>query len=741
MKKLIFFTLCLAVLICASPAWPVVQDLGILSYHATADNWGKFLAADGHACRCWMYEGDHSMLFYNLDTQDVQHISTTLIGRSGVRMPASSNRFYITTYDGGWDGGNDFAYYDLTTKTFHYVSRMYIAGSPPSAGDPNGYSDKGVHAIWETPNGTIVVTTTGMGIYQMMINQPWIGRVFTYVPSSGILTDKGMVDLNGATTYKGEWPASGGSYPTNPSAGDYYKCSDAGTMGGITYVKGDYFVYTTTWAKHGSHYGYSMVADDNYAYMGMYANRNPSDPYSKWFYLAIMNLSNSAVTTYWKNTNLTSCVVEMSADGYAYAYVTPSIGGYYKFRLNGTASPVGVNSYTPATTWNHTADTYGPFDFTLFQPDANGNVTLKWQVPSAPGVWKHATVTGVKAYANNIWKASLLHNGDIMFKGAIANTDYGEIYLFHNDDTVTPLGEPVLPNYYSFIYDRFRRKVRMIGYTNAMWEVDLTQPWTLNIDSSNYTVSNPKQQTPPNSGGRYFRQGFIGIDQYFYMMADGEGVGPVCGIGWLNPADNSVGYLDMDSTYAPRALIKCRTGTCGALSTNNVVDASKDGVVMIFDCLSKKKIHQFTPVPGQNYAGYIAEPWTPAQQAADSTKIGRLLGLIEGTPNQIYLLNTYTGALEWGPINVSGKAFGMSYWHDKQLVVGPDGFVWLFIDNNICKINPADGTVTVVVSSQTIGQMIWRGINLYVFNTSDYHVRKYTGLIPRPLPYLILLLN
>ena len=64
-------------------------------------------------------------------------------------------------------------------------------------------------------------------------------------------------------TYKGLWDASGGSYPGAGTEGDYYQISVAGTMGGTSYVLGDYFGYSlATWAKIPIDYlGFDMTGD------------------------------------------------------------------------------------------------------------------------------------------------------------------------------------------------------------------------------------------------------------------------------------------------------------------------------------------------------------------------------------------------------------------------------------------------------------------------------------------------
>jgi hypothetical protein len=77
------------------------------------------------------------------------------------------------------------------------------------------------------------------------------GAANGYVPldaSSKIATTYLPDAILGSVKYKGTLNASGGSYPSSPSKGDYYVVSTPGTIGSVTYTNGDWAVYNgTTW--------------------------------------------------------------------------------------------------------------------------------------------------------------------------------------------------------------------------------------------------------------------------------------------------------------------------------------------------------------------------------------------------------------------------------------------------------------------------------------------------------------
>ena len=54
----------------------------------------------------------------------------------------------------------------------------------------------------------------------------------------------------GQLTYRGAWDASGGTYPSSPSLGDFYKISVAGTISSVDYAIGDNIIYNGSgWDK------------------------------------------------------------------------------------------------------------------------------------------------------------------------------------------------------------------------------------------------------------------------------------------------------------------------------------------------------------------------------------------------------------------------------------------------------------------------------------------------------------
>lgn len=56
--------------------------------------------------------------------------------------------------------------------------------------------------------------------------------------------------MTGQLIYRGTWSAVGGTYPTAPILGDYYRISVAGTISGTVFAVNDSIIYNgTSWDK------------------------------------------------------------------------------------------------------------------------------------------------------------------------------------------------------------------------------------------------------------------------------------------------------------------------------------------------------------------------------------------------------------------------------------------------------------------------------------------------------------
>ncbi|PIU53174.1 MAG: hypothetical protein COS90_07460, partial [Deltaproteobacteria bacterium CG07_land_8_20_14_0_80_60_11] len=121
------------------------------------------------------------------------------------------------------------------------------------------------------------------------------------------------------------------------------------------------------------------------------------------------------------------------------------------------------------------------------------------------------------------------------------------------------------------------------------------------------------------------------------------------------------------------------------------------------------------PLPGVSDAGKILE-----------VAPGVVLGVVPGKPKSwVYKADLRQGKVLWQK-ELDGTAFGGVRGFDRRLIRGPDGQVWLYINNRICRINPADGSHREVMEAPPAGNLLFFNKELYIYGGTS--LRKISGL-------------
>ncbi|HPM83622.1 MAG TPA: hypothetical protein PLF81_23115 [Candidatus Anammoximicrobium sp.] len=89
--------------------------------------------------------------------------------------------------------------------------------------------------------------------------------------------------------------------------------------------------------------------------------------------------------------------------------------------------------------------------------------------------------------------------------------------------------------------------------------------------------------------------------------------------------------------------------------------------------------------------------------------------------------------LESGQTRYPGRVLTGIYRYDHTDVVrGPDGCGWLFVDESLCRILP-DGTLrTVRPQIDFRGKMLWHGKTLYIWNGGCVYSRLFANVVRIP---------
>ena len=109
---------------------------------------------------------------------------------------------------------------------------------------------------------------------------------------------------------------------------------------------------------------------------------------------------------------------------------------------------------------------------------------------------------------------------------------------------------------------------------------------------------------------------------------------------------------------------------------------------------------------------------------------GLILGLVEGSPkSRVYKFDLQAGKLVFAK-DLDGKMFGNVRGYDRRVIKGPDGCVWLYINETICRINPADGGVERILDAPPAGNLLFFQGNLYIYGSTD--LRRISRMFQEP---------
>jgi chitodextrinase len=189
-------------------------------------------------------------------------------------------------------------------------------------------------------------------------------------------------------------------------------------------------------------------------------------------------------------------------------------------------------------------------------------------------------------------------------------------------------------------------------------------------------------------------------------------------IAWYNPADGTYGGLrEPFLNYDVRDLISINGGKKLVYSSLMVAPATSPKLFVI-DTATKtvEKSYDLNAMGLTNsHTGAIVE-----------IEPGVIMG---GEGGVLYRFDTNTGKMDWIVGEPSGTQFGSAPTWFRQLILGPDGYVWLFIDNNIYRVNPKDGSTQKIVSnSPDSGTLTFFNNDLYIAGYTKAKLYRVTNL-------------
>jgi len=338
-----------------------------------------------------------------------------------------------------------------------------------------------------------------------------------------------------------------------------------------------------------------------------------------------------------------------------------------------------------------------------------GEVTIRFKQTNA-AAWTTSTIQGMPIYPCAVKRLLKLPDGRILGTTPFVGPAF---VLDRKTNAAAYLG--MLP---SSVYDMLEHdgKVYFAGYVNAFAQYDLAKPWTLTA-SHDAKPGNPKN-LQLNFGGKYNYFLAAAKDGRIYAAGHHERDSLGGSLAWYDPRSGESGGLrEPLLRHDVSDLLGLNDGTLIVLSAFAVGGAAS-GRIFVWDAVNHALAATLEPFPelpdtgkifpaGKDLVMGVARLKAPADPA-------------EARLNLVYKLNVKTGEVLLNK-KVPGRFFTgssaddlLSY--DSRFELGPDGCGWLFIDNWLSRIHPADGRIEPILEMQLKGRLLFADNDLYVYN-------------------------
>jgi hypothetical protein len=518
------------------------------------------------------------------------------------------------------------------------------------------------------------------------------------------------------------WDLAKGSLTTIKQLGDkggqYAILGDDGKVYVGEIVKGTVESYdpaTGAWKNYGimddpgppyNRYAYTLGADSRYIYVAM--------GQSPW-YLVVLDKTTGSQSVYWKNEPaVTGVGVYKGMSGGWFVEKDLIVGGTYTKTYYGFAAgkPVQLAKVPPLHGYPiydtilsdlaQSSQLMGyDLDLTDSVPDsASGGIAEVRYRPVGAPLWNSSRWV----LAMDPLPIARLYTGGVTGMFGMTGT-YGPVFAYDAvSGAVNPYGRT---GYSDYAAVQYANKWAIAGYTGDTVVFDPTRRWTLNSSTAGTANTNPVKLN--GDFGKYHYWAVTGQDGNLYIAGKHERDSLGGELGWQNPITNVAGSLRTPFlNYTPRGLTAASSGTKIVMSSNPIT--AGDGRVFVLDVATKQLSGSWAPLPGVGDVGPIVE-----------VAPGEIIGVAALTGSfTVYRLNVLTGRIVFSN-TLPGNAFGgtATSWYDRRLVTGPDGYVWLYVDNNICRINASTGDLQVVVAASPAGNLLFRGKDMFIYGTTN----------------------
>jgi hypothetical protein len=453
-------------------------------------------------------------------------------------------------------------------------------------------------------------------------------------------------------------------------------------------------------------YAYTLGADKRHIYIAV--GQNP-------WYLVIYDRLDKTQKVFWKDQKPQGVTIYKGQGGGWVASCTTNSGQTNWYKLRGGQPELLTVKPSVVSAQAALVDTKQPgYEVDLGQaiPDTGngGKATVRWR----QGIGQKWQQTSAQ-----------LRMGPMDIKRLYGETDstlfgftsfYGPVFTYDpGKHALTILGRPQRSLYDALF---FKGDWFFAGYPAAIMRYNPAQPWNLTGSTADLfdLTKNPRLLKVAYQGSAKYHYFLAhGADGSIYFGGHHERTGVGGSLGWFNPKTGVTGGLrEPFLQYDVSDLMAAEEGSKIVFSSHGV-DQGLDGKLFVFDVHQKKVIATLAPLLGVSDAGKILE-----------VAPGVVLGVVSGKPkSRVYKADLRQGKVLWQK-ELEGTAFGGVRGFDRRLIRGPDGRVWLYMNNRICRINPADGSLQEVMEAAPSGNLLFINKDLYIYGGTS--LRKVSGL-------------
>jgi hypothetical protein len=542
------------------------------------------------------------------------------------------------------------------------------------------------------------------------------GRLTSYIPSTGQTNPLHLTSL--AVPMSMEFGANGwlyiGHYGTSCTVDRYNIATTAYEELGVLDT------------NSGAAYCYYVGADASYVYA--YIGPNP-------YRLSIKTIATGTTAIYWTNlTEIYYPIYNGKAGGLFTICRTNGTECWYGLS-NGVPNAIGVSStfYTNVWYYGNAAGISGvqenwragvldlaltqtnatgyELDMSLSLPNSSNNVASFGYSETTSNSWTWLSVSNFSLSAAGITK--LYPDGDNLFAVSFL---YGPLLNYNPDaDFVTVLGTPPYE-----IHGAVKTNALwyLSGYNAVTLEYDSTKDWTLfagvdrastNINPHTLSLAILRMELYPAFGS----DGLLYVAAYRVRgIYGGE-------IGWWNPSTKETGSYRPSwweyATNAPSDLVPVLGGT------KMVYLPYGWPGLYVFDVATKTVVLTNSSVL----------PFVSRLEKCVEVSSGVVVGI---TSNLVWRYNvatdtvTHTNALPG--VSWSGFLYAdPSYGSRKKLVLGPDGYVWAVLGNDLYRIHPTTCEPELIKASVSPNNVIFLDGDAYLYNPATTSLKTLDELL------------